>query len=139
MASTGFFTLATAASVVTIGLAYDCDLQSLPLDVGEPSIQGVVKKITAVDVRVVDTLGLQIGSSFDDLVDMQDLVIGNLSSALTGQTTQVVSDLVTGDAITYLDPTYTVPGQYCIRQDKPYPATIAGLFPRFEGEKRNER
>jgi hypothetical protein len=139
MASTGFFTLATAASVVTIGLAYNCDLQTLPPDVGEPSIQGVVKKIVAVDVRVVDTLGLQIGSSFDDLVDMQDLVIGNLSSALTGQTTQIVSDLVTGDAITYLDPTYTVPGQYCIRQDKPYPATIAGLFPRFEGEKRNER
>jgi hypothetical protein len=139
MASTGFFTLATAASVVTIGLAYNCDLQTLPLDVGEPSIQGVVKKIASADVRVVDTLGLQIGSSFDDLVDMQDLVLGNLSSALTGQVTQVVSDLVTGDAITYLDPTYTVPGQYCIRQDKPYPATIAGLFPRFEGEKRNER
>jgi hypothetical protein len=139
MASTGFFTLASSASVVTIGLAYDCDLQTLPLDVGEPSIQGVPKKIVAVDVRVVDTLGLQIGSSFDDLVDMQDLVLGNLSSALTGQTTQVVSNLVTGDAITYLDPTYTIPGQYCIRQDKPYPATIAGLFPRFEGEKRNER
>jgi hypothetical protein len=139
MASTGFFTLTTPASVVTIGLAYNCDLQTLPLDVGEPSLQGVVKKITSVDVRVVDTLGLQIGSSSSDLVDMQDLVLGNLSSALTGQTTQVVSNLVTGDAITYLDPTYTVPGQYYIRQDKPYPATIAGLFPRFEGEKRNER
>jgi hypothetical protein len=139
MASTGFFTLASAASVVTLGLAYDCDLQTLPLDVGEPSVQGAVKKITQVDVRVVDTLGLQIGSSFDDLVDMQDLVLGNVSSALTGQVSQIVTDLVTGDAITYLDPTYTVPGQYCIRQDKPYPATIAGLFPRFEGEKRNER
>ena len=127
----GFFTLPTAASLVTIGLGYTCDLQTLPLDLGEPSAQGKVKKITSVDVRVADTLGLKIGSSFSNLVDMKDLVRGNVSSALTGQPTQIVTNLVTGDAITFLDPTYTIPGQYCIRQSLPYPASVLGVFPRY--------
>jgi hypothetical protein len=139
MPTTGIFTLPAAASTVTIGLAYACDLQTLPLDVGDPSVQGDVKKIQQVDIRVTETLGLQIGSSFSRLTPMKDLILGNVSSQLTGQPSQIVTDLVTGDAVTILDPTYTVPGQFCIRQSEPYPATILGVFPVFAMENRNER
>ncbi len=135
MPTNGQFTLPdypVTHSTVTIGLGYNCDLQTLPLDVGEPTIQGKLKKISAVDVRVTDTLGLSIGSSFNHLVPMQDLVVGNISSMLVGQDTQVVSGLVSGDARTWLDPTFTVPGQYCIRQSQPLPATILGVLPQFE-------
>ena len=135
MPVSGVFTLPdypTMHSTVTVGLGYTCDLQTLPLDVGEPTIQGKVKKITSVDVRVTDTLGLSIGSSFNHLVPMKDLIIGNVSSMLTGQDTQVVSGLVSGDARTILDPTFTVPGQYCIRQSQPLPATVLGVIPQFE-------
>ena len=59
---------------------------------------------------------------------MKDLVRGNVSSMLTGQAVQVVTDLVTGDAKTFLSPTYTVPGQYCITQPNPYPATVLASF-----------
>jgi hypothetical protein len=104
----------------------------MALDLGEPTVQGKVKKINAVDVRVADTLGLKIGSSFSHLVEMKDLVVGNVSSMLVGQDSQIVTDLVTGDARTYLDPTYTVPGQYCIQQDQPFPATILGVIPQVE-------
>lgn len=131
MPSSGEFTLATAASKVVVGLAYTCDLQTLPLDVGEPTVQGKVKKIASVDVRVDQTLGLQIGASFTHLTAMKDLVQGNVGSMLTGQPVQVVAGLYTGDARTYLDPTYTVPGQYCIRQALPLPATVLGVFPAF--------
>jgi hypothetical protein len=48
---------------------------------------------------------------------------------LVGQTSQLVTDLVDGDARTFLDPTYTVPGQYCIQQSNPYPASILGVIP----------
>ncbi len=58
--------------------------------------------------------------------------MGNVSSMLTGQASQVVTDLVTGDARTILDPTYTVPGQYCIQQDQPLPATVLGVIPKIE-------
>jgi hypothetical protein len=117
-------------SNVIIGLAYTCSLQTLPLDLGDPTIQGKVKKINSVDVRVADTLGLSIGSSFDAaMTPMKDLIQGNVSSMLTGQPSQVVTNLVNGDARTILDPTYTVPGQFCIQQSLPYPATVLGVFP----------
>lgn len=135
MPANGSFTLAAAASEVVIGLGFTCDLQTLPLEMGEPSDQGKTKKIVAVDIRVADTLELKIGSSFNRLVRMQDLVLGNVSSTLTGQDSQIITGLVTGDARQTLDPTYTVPGQFCIRQDKPYPASILGVFPVVVGNK----
>ena len=129
MPSTGAFTLPVAASKVTVGLGFTAQLQTLALDLGEPTVQGKVKKINNVDVRVTETLGLSIGSNFNNQVPMKDLVQGNVSSMLTGQASQLVTDLVTGDARTFLDPTYNVPGQYCIQQSLPYPATILGVFP----------
>lgn len=129
MSATGTFTLATAASKVTVGLMYTPKLKTLPLELGDPTVQGKVKKINAVDVRVNETLGLSIGSDFTLLTAMKDLVVGNVSSMLVGQPIQVVTDLVSGDARTILDPTYTVPGQYCIQQSSPLPATILGVIP----------
>lgn len=129
MPADGEFTLSTPASKVTIGLGFECDLQTLALDLGEPTVQGKVKKIPAVDVRVADTLGLEIGNDFNHLTPMKDLIIGNVSSMLTGQQSQIITNLVTGDARTILGPAYTVPGQYCVRQPNPYPSSILGVFP----------
>lgn len=129
MAASGNFTLATAASKVTVGLAYTAKLQTLALDLGEPTVQGKVKKITGVNVRVAETLGLQIGMDFTHLVTMKDLVRGNVSGMLTGQSSQLVTDLVTGDAFQLVNPTWTVPGQYAIQLSAPYPASILGVIP----------
>lgn len=129
MPANGTFTLAAPASQVIVGLAFTAKLKTLALELGEPTVQGKVKKINNVDIRVTDTLGLSIGSDFNHLVSMKDLVLGNVSSMLTGQASQIITDLTTGDARTILDPTYTVPGQYCIQQSLPYPATILGVFP----------
>ena len=129
MPVSGVFGLPNTPSKVTIGKGYVCKLKTLALDMGEPSVQGKVKKINSVDVRVAETLGLKIGNDFDHLTPMKDLVVGNVSSMLTGQQSQVVTDLVNGDARTFLNPTYTVPGQYCIQQDLPFPASVLGVFP----------
>jgi hypothetical protein len=135
MAVNGQFTLpapaspATGYTMVTIGLGFTCKLQTLAIDTGQAPIQGKLKKIPQVDVRVNQTLGLTIGSDFAHQVPMKDLIIGNVSSQLTGQANQIVTGLVNGDALTILDNTYTVPGQYCIEQSNPYPATVLGVFP----------
>jgi len=128
MPASGQFTLGVAAAKVTVGIGYTCDLQTLAVDLGEPTIQGRVKKIQDVDARVAETLGLSVGSDFTTLVAMKDLVRGNISSMLTGLPSQVVTDLVTGDAKSILDPTYTVYGQTCFRQSNPYPATLLGVI-----------
>jgi hypothetical protein len=129
MSVTGTFTLGTPATDVIVGLSFEANLQTLPLDVGEPSIQGKVKKIAFANVRVNQTLGISIGPDFDHLQPMKDLIQGNVSSMLTGQESQVVSGLYSGDARTYAASPYTVPGQYCIRQSQPLPVSILGVFP----------
>lgn len=132
----GSFTLSLAASKVVIGLAFLPQLKTLQIDTGEPTIQGKEKKIPAVTVRVTNTLGLQIGTTFDNLVDMDDLVLGNVGK----DTNELVTDLVTGDALQALDPDWTVPGQYCIQQSLPLPATILGLMPQLTvGDTKNDR
>jgi len=128
MPVSGQFTLGVAASKVTVGIGYTCDLQTLAVDLGEPTIQGRVKKIQDVDARVAETLGLSVGSDFTTLVAMKDLIRGNISTMLTGLPSQVITDLVTGDAKSILDPAYTVYGQTCFRQSNPYPATILGVI-----------
>jgi hypothetical protein len=134
MAVNGAFTLSAPTPVgstgytrVTIGLPFTPQLQTLAIDVGEPTIQGKMKKINAVTLRVAQTLGLQIGQTFSTLVNMKDLVLGNVGS----MTNQVVTDLVTGDARTFIDPSWNVPGQYCIQQSLPLPATITGVIPQL--------
>ncbi len=128
MPTTGFFTLASAASLVTVGLAFTPQLQTLQIDLGDPTVQGKRKKISAVDVRVQETLGLTIGTEFGTAqVAMKDLVVGNVGS----QSNEVVSGLVTGDARTIIDPSWDVPGQYCIEQPNPFPVTILGVIPEI--------
>lgn len=132
MPTSGDFTLATAASKVTVGLGFTAKLQTLPLDMGDPTIQSKVKKINDVTVRCAETLGLKIGGEFGaSLKAMKDLVLGNVSSMLTGQNNQRITGLVDGDARTILDPRFTTPGQYCIQQDQPLPATVLGLISSY--------
>lgn len=128
VAADGSFTLVNAASKITLGKQFTPQLQTLPLDVGaEPTLQGRPKTITAVSVRVADALGLSIGTTFNTLVPMKDLVIGNQNYYLNAQ----VGDLVAADARTVIDSTWNIPGQYCIQQSNPYPATILGVIPEF--------
>src|SRR5262249_36234702 len=51
-------TLSAPASKVIIGLSFVPQLATLPLDTGEPTVQGKRKAIGGVDVRVQQTLGL---------------------------------------------------------------------------------
>lgn len=126
MPISGTFTLALAASKVIVGLSYLPQLQTLQIDLGEPTVQSKEKKINAVTARVADTLGLSVGSTFSNLVAMKDLVRGNVGS----MTNEVVTNLVNGDARTFLDPKWSPQGQYCFQQDFPLPATILGVMPQ---------
>lgn len=127
MPNSGVFTLPVAATNVYVGLGFTAQLQTLPLDTGEPTIQGKMKKIAAVNVRCQATLGLSIGSTSTDLVAMKDLALGNVGQ----NTNTVVTDLVTADATTVIDPKWQEPGQYFIQQSNPYPATILGVIPEI--------
>lgn len=133
----GSVTLPSPASKVTLGLAFTPQLRTLSLDVGEPTIQGKRKKISKILLRVADTLGLQIGTTFSTLVTMKDFQLGAIPSTSTGPSAKVI-DLVNPswnpdapviDGLQLADGLWQENGQFCIQQNLPYPATICGVIP----------
>lgn len=119
----GAITLNSPASKVTVGLGFQAQLQTMPLDVGEPTIQGKRKKINALTVRAANSRGLKAGRTFSTLVPIKEL---NPNVAL-GQ----AIPLVTGDERIVMDPLWDVPGLICLQQDDPLPATVLGVIPEI--------
>lgn len=135
MPTSGTFTLAAPTPVgstgyirVTVGLAFTPQLQTLAVDLGQPTVQGKRKKVTAVTARVRQSLGLSCGRTFPTVQPMKDLALGNVGT----MSNTLVTDLVTSDARIIVDPQYDVFGQYCFQQSNPYPATILGIIPEIE-------
>jgi hypothetical protein len=110
----------TPADIVTVGLPYECQLQTMRIDLGQPTVQGKMKTIPAVTVRVQDTRGLRVGPTFDDMWLMKER-----STEPMGQPVQ----LITGDELITIGSRYMTEGQICIEQDFPLPATVLGCFP----------
>jgi len=129
MPTNGFFTLATAASSVTIGLGYEPILQTLVLDTGEPTTIGKLKKIVGVTVRAAYTLGISFGRTLATLVPLRDF-----SGSLSSQGVTLTNNVITADARQPIDPLWDQDGQYYIYQPYPLPCTILGVVPEIKAE-----
>lgn len=127
----GTVTLAHAATKVILGLAYTPQLQTLDLDLGEPTVIGKLKKIIAVTVRAAETLGIYFGRTLSTLVPMKDF-----SGSINSQGVTLTRALVTTDARQPIDPKWDQDGQYYITQPSPLPATILGVVPEIRNEDR---
>lgn len=121
----GSVNLPAPATKITLGLLYQPQLQTLRLDLGEPTAQGKRKSIIGLTLRVKDTLGLSSGKSLQTLTVMKDLQLGQLNI----QDNRPVTNLYTGDARVILDPQWDTFGTYYIVQPNPLPVTILGLMP----------
>lgn len=122
----GQITLAHAEDVITVGLPYLSQLQSLYLDIpGGPTVQGKRKKIPAVTLRVENTRGLRVCSGpvfTDNMVQIKER-----NNEIMGQPIE----LKTGDERVVIDPRWEETGQICVQQNFPLPATVLGLVPEF--------
>lgn len=137
--ASGVVSLGLTATKVTLGLAFTPQLQTLPLDLGEPTVQGKRKRIAALTLRVADTLGLQVGKTFSTLVTMKDFQIGAIPSTTSGiaKITDLVNPSIAPqqniiDGRTIIDQQWESAGNYCVQQNLPYPATILGIFPEVQ-------
>jgi hypothetical protein len=116
----GTVTLDYPASDIVIGLPFQCQLQSMYIDVGEPTIQTKFKKISDIFARVVNTRGLKAGPDFQHLVEIKERSTQPYGSPV---------ELITGDeGPLYLSPSWNRAGQVCFQQDYPLPATLAGFI-----------
>lgn len=121
VAADGSITLPSAATKVTAGLGFQCQGQTMPLDVGEPTVQGKRKKIAAMNFKFANTRGLKVGRTLQTLVAMKDMNINvPIGSPIP---------LITGDARIVIDALYDVPGQIWWQLDDPLPATVLGVIP----------
>jgi hypothetical protein len=116
----GAIELPYSASFVTAGWGYQSQLQSLYLDFGQKNLQGEMKNIAEVTVRVAETRGLKMGGpTFDDMTEFKQRTPG------TGQSIP----LFTGDQRIIIDGGWNTEGFVCVQQDYPLPATILALIP----------
>lgn len=122
----GAITLPEAASKVTVGLGFQAQLQTMPLDVNAGdggTIQGKRKKIAALTVITANTRGLKAGRTFATVVPIKET---NIALPLPFPTA-----LINGYERVILDPLWDVPGQICLQQDNPLPASVLGVVPEI--------
>lgn len=117
--SGGQVVLPKPAAAVVVGLAYQSQLQTLRLDLGEPTTQGKRKTVPAVTARVDCARGLKFGPDFDSLYEYKDLQV----------VYSVPQDLITGDLRINITSSWNTDAQICVQQDYPLPATVLGLIP----------
>lgn len=118
----GTITLSQPCSKIIVGVPFVPDLQTLDLDVGEPTIQGKRKNIAALTLRLDKSRGLSVGPTFDDLVEIKER-----STQPMGQPIPLIS----GDERLTMRQYFNEEGRICIRQSYPLPATVLGIIPEI--------
>lgn len=118
----GSITLNQGVSKILVGLAFLPQLQTLDLDIGDPTVQGKRKKIAAVSMQVDQTRGLKAGPTFDELIEYKMRDEQAMGSPIA---------LETGDQRLNIMPVWATEGRICIQQDYPLPATVLGIVFEF--------
>lgn len=116
----GALTIPNPAGVVHIGLPYTSDIETLELEPGQETAQGILKSVSKVTLRVERSRGIFAGPSFDRLepwVDRDD----------EGYRQPI--DPSTGTIEIGFSPGWDRHGRVCIRQSYPLPMTINSIIP----------
>jgi hypothetical protein len=117
-------------SKVVAGLPYTCDLETLNLEMqaGGPTVQGQMKKIAQVTVRVKESRGL--------LVGINTQKVDGTSTVFAAEVKQQWKDALgtalpayTGDWQVTIPSEWNRDGRVFVRQGYPLPATILDLIP----------
>jgi len=116
----GTITLPQSATKVLAGLPYVPQLGTLPLDIGQPTIQGKRKRVGPASIKVRETRGLSAGRSLSTLIPIKDAGPPMLAPFPT---------MIFGDEWFNIDPLYDVYGQVYFQQSNPWPATILAWIP----------
>lgn len=125
--SAGAITLNFAASKVQVGYTYNSDAKTLRIEAGgaDGTSQVKLKRIHRVGVRLLDTIGLQIGPSFSDM----EIVPFRSSADAMDEGLPAFSD---DKAWISINDSYTRAGQLCLRQAQPLPANVQLIVAQLE-------
>lgn len=112
------------ASVVTVGLAYTADLETMPVEVmgNDGSSVALKKQINAVDIIFRDSLGVKAGLSFTTMQDVRwrtNEPYGKPPAPFSGMK-QIITNKLAENILTV-----------CVRSDLPTPVTVLALVSRI--------
>ena len=138
----GTITLATPASAIVVGLGFQCQFQDVPIDLGNPTVQGQRKKIAATSVRLAQSRGVKVGTNQPDGASQSPPVL-----AIPWSNMQTLPDsgpgapnfppvpynalctpLRTGDVRTITAGGIATPGQLAVQQDNPLPCNLVAIY-----------
>ena len=124
--SSGSITLDRSVTKAHIGLGYDSILQTMRTDAGgtEGTAQAKNKRISDIDIRVLNSVGAKVGPSESNL------------DTVPFRTVHMAMDspvpLYTGDKFIEFSGGYDNDGFVVVKQDQPLPLTILSIYPRLQ-------
>lgn len=123
--SGGAITLSTRATTVQIGLGYRSDGKMLRLNAGSANgtAIGKIQRTHQIGVMLHRSLGLKIGTSFDDLTTITFRTAADKMSRAPALYTGILSETLEAD--------YDFENQFCFRQDQPLPSMVLALMPQM--------
>lgn len=126
MVSSGSLTLDRPHWLVTAGLPYNSELETLGIELPGDSIKsltGRVKRVPSVNIHVEASRGLRVGIDFNHLREIKQREFEALGEP---------TDLLTGVAEVGVDTAWKPDLTICIRQPDPLPLTILAIAPNVE-------
>ena len=119
--SGGAVTLDASYSKVTVGLAYSAQLETLNLELpAAGTVQGQMKKIAQVTVRVKESRGLQVGLYQGAVQEVKQRTNETLGTAMQA---------FSGDWAVQIPSEWNRDGRLFVQQMYPLPATVLDLIP----------
>jgi len=118
----GAVTFARRFSRVHLGLRYIADVETLNIEAPQGTMQGKLKKISGVTVRMKDSVGLFAGNDESDLEEIawrENEAMGDPNA------------LLTDDKYIQMPESWNTNGRMFFRQSAPLPMTILAVIPRF--------
>lgn len=117
--TSGTVSLPRAATIVTVGLPFVSDLQTLPMTVNIDGFgQGRMKNVNKVWLRVYRSSGIFVGPDSDHLVEYKQRTTEPYGTPPT---------LRSDEVLVVLTPSWSTGAQVFVRQIDPLPLTIVGL------------
>ncbi|MEP3275331.1 MAG: ubiquitin-activating E1 FCCH domain-containing protein [Stappiaceae bacterium] len=120
----GLITLPYEAGKIHVGRQMIADIETLPLDIGPVqgigTIQGRLRTVPDIHMRVENSRGLFVGPDFDNLNEWKQRQTEHYGEPI---------DLYTGLMRIAPEPVWDDEGTLCVRQSYPLPMTVLSIMP----------
>ena len=121
----GAITINVPASVITVGLPIQAQMETLPLDASEPTVQGKYKRVTKLRLYEYNTRGLKAGAVSQSQGPLLQETGAQWGRAVWGSPPA----LYTGQTLLHIPGVWDTYGTLFVQQDYPLPACLLGIEP----------